>query len=121
MTSQTTHIRMKEPRRLESKETCQSLQQWRMQFRQYIKQDDHYRIFIASDVAWNPQELNYGFDVEQAGLKRTALAMKDDCQDFLHMLATFLPHGYLTEKIVNTACSFGNAFEIIEEHYWLHP
>ena len=121
MTSQTTHIRMKEPRRLESKETCQSLQQWRMQFRQYIKQDDHYRLFIASDVSWNPQELNYGFLAEQTGLKRTALAMKDDCQDFLHMLATFLPHGYLTEKIVNTACSFGNAFEIIEEHYGLLP
>ena len=121
MAAQTTHIRMKEPRRLENKETCQSLQQWKMQFRQYVKQDDHYRTFIASDVGWNPHEVNYGFSAEQTGLKRTASILKDDCQDFLHTLATFLPHGYLSDKIVTTATSFNKAFEIIEEHYGLLP
>ena len=121
MTSQTTHIRIKEPRRLECKETCQSLQQWKMQFRQYIKQDDHYRTFIASDVVWNPLITTYGFTAETTGLKRSVSALKDDCQDFLHILSTFLPHGYLTEKIVTTTTSFLNAFAIIEEHYGLLP
>ena len=88
-----------------------------MQFKQYIKQDDHYRTFIASDVVWDPLMTTYGFTAETTGLKRSVSALKDDCQDFLHILSTFLPHGYLTEKIVTTATSFLNAFEIIEEHY----
>ena len=92
-----------------------------MQFKQYIKQDDHYRTFIASDVVWDPLMTTYGFTAETTGLKRSVSALKDDCQDFLHILSTFLPHGYLTEKIVTTATSFLNAFEIIEEHYGLLP
>ena len=121
MAAQVTHIKIREPRKLECQETRISLQQWKMQFRQYIKQDDHYRGFIASDVVWNPLEDNYGFITETTGLQRNPRALKDDCQDFLHTLATFLPHGYLTEKLVSTATSFIKAFEIIEEHYGLLP
>ena len=121
MTQQVTHIKIREPRKLECQETRMSLQQWRMQFRQFVKQDDHYRGFLASDVQWDPLADNYGFLTETTGLRRSPRSMKDDCQDFLHMLATFLPHGYLTEKIVSTATSFHKAFEIIEEHYGLLP
>ena len=71
MASQVTHIRMKEPRKLENKETQQSLDQWKMQYRQYIKQDDHYRKFLSSDVQWRPEETNYGFVIETEGLKRS--------------------------------------------------
>ena len=110
MASQIAHLRMKEPRKLENKESFQSLQQWKMQFRQYVKQDDHYKTFLASDTVWNPQATNYGFEVETQGLKRSARALMDDCCDFLHTLATFLPHGYLTDKIVSTTTSFSNAF-----------
>jgi len=121
MASQIAHLRMKEPRKLENKETFQSLQQWKMQFRQYVKQDDHYKTFLASDTVWNPQATNYGFEVETQGLKRSARALMDDCCDLLHTLATFLPHGYLTDKIVSTTTSFSNAFEVIQEHYGLLP
>ena len=65
--------------------------------------------------------VNYGFSSETDGLKRSSTAKMDDCKDFLHMLATFLPHGYLTEKLVTTTTSFENAFEIILEHYGLLP
>ena len=70
MTSQVAHIRMKEPRKLECKETQQSLDQWKMQFRQYVKQDDHYRKFLSSEIQWQPHAVNYGFEVETDGLKR---------------------------------------------------
>ena len=90
-----------------------------MQFRQYIKQDDHYRTFLASDVQWNPNARDYGFTAETAGLTRTARALMDDCKDFLSVLATFLPHGYLTNKLVSTTTSFEDAFSIIEEHFGL--
>ena len=103
------------------KETVLSLQQWRMQFKQYIKQDDHYRRFLGSNVTWDPTLANYGFLAETQGLNRSAADQMEDCKDFLHVLATFLPHGYLTEKIVNTATSFDKAFEIIQEHYGLLP
>ena len=115
------HIKIKEPRKLECKETVLSLQQWKMQYKQYMKQDDQYKTFLGSNVVWDPNLPNYGFIAETRGLERTANDIMDDCKDFLHILATFLPHGYLTEKIVKTATSFEKAFEIIQEHYGLLP
>ena len=119
MAQQISHIKVPVPRKLENKETQQSLLQWKMQFRQYMKQDDHYRTFLASDVRWRPTQNNYGFAAETTGLERTAATLKDDCKDFLSILATFLPHGYLTDKLVTTTTSFENAFAVIEEHFGL--
>ena len=119
MAQQISHIKVPVPRKLENKETQQSLLQWKMQFRQYMKQDDHYRTFLASDVRWRPTQNNYGFAAETTGLERTAATLKDDSKDFLSILATFLPHGYLTDKLVTTTTSFENAFAVIEEHFGL--
>ena len=94
------HIKIREPRKLECNESRTSLQQWRMQFRQYIKQDDQYKRFLSSTEEWNPLERNYGFVAEEDGLRRNANDIMEDCKDFLHILATFLPHGYLTDKLV---------------------
>ena len=69
---QITHLKMKEPRKLECKETLMSLQQWRTQFRQYVKQDDHYKGFLQSELEWNPLEVNYGFITETTGLKSSS-------------------------------------------------
>ena len=110
MAQHVAHIKIREPRKLECKETVLFLQQWRMQFKQYIKQDDHYRRFLGSNVTWDPTLANYGFLAETQGLNRSAADEMEDCKDFLHVLATFLPHGYLTEKIVNTATFFDKAF-----------
>ena len=52
MAAQVTHVKIPLPRKLELKETMQSLVQWKMQFKQYMKQDDNYRGFLASDVEW---------------------------------------------------------------------
>ena len=99
----------------------QSLDQWKMLYRQFIKKDDPYRKFLSSDIQWRPQEKNYGFVIETEGLKHSPKAQMDDCRDFLHTLATFLPHGYLTENIVSTSTSFSNASEMIQERYGLLP
>ena len=109
------HIKIREPRKLECNESRTSLQQWRMQFRQYIKQDDQYKRFLSSTEEWNPLERNYGFVAEEDGLRRNANDIMEDCKDFLHILATFLPHGYLTDKLVATVTSFARVFEIIQE------
>ena len=120
-TQQISHIRVKEPRKLEAKETLQSLLQWKMQFKQYIKRDDHFKTFLSSDSSWDPNAANFGFNTETGGLRRSAAALKDDCTDFLCTLATFLPHGYLTEKLVYNTTSFADAFKVIQEHYGLLP
>ena len=86
-----------------------------------MKQDDTYKTFLGSNVTWNPNVQNYGFVAETRGLNRSANEKMDDCKDFLQILATFLPHGYLTEKLVKTSTSFEKAFEIILEHYGLLP
>ena len=86
-----------------------------------MKRDDQYKTFLGSNTTWNPNLQNYGFIEETQGLNRSAEEKMDDCKDFLHILATFLPHGYLTEKIVKTAISFEKAFEIIQEHYGVLP
>ena len=108
------HIKIREPRKLECTETLLSLQQ-------YIKQDDHYKKFLGSNITWDPTLANYGFLPETQGLNRSGNEHMDDCKDFLLILATFLPHGYLTEKLVDTATSFEKAYEIIQEHYGLLP
>ena len=121
MANHIAHIKIREPRKLECKETALSIQQWKMQFKQYMKQDDTYKTFLGSNVTWNPNVQNYGFVAETRGLNRSANEKMDDCKDFLQILATFLPHGYLTEKLVKTSTSFEKAFEIILEHYGLLP
>ena len=122
MTAQTVaHIKLREPRKLECTESMSSLNQWKLQFRQFVKQDDQYKEFLASGVHWDPNARNYGFIAETEGLRRSASDIMDDYKDFLHLLATFLPHGYLTEKLVSTATLFAKAFDIIQEHYGLMP
>ena len=66
MSTQTVaHLRVKEPRKLvNNNESIQLLQQWKMQFKQFVKQDDRFKTFIASDMTWNPSLTNYGFQAD---------------------------------------------------------
>ena len=115
----TSHVKFPPPRQLANHETSQSLLQWRTNFKQYFKREDSFKHFIASTTTWNPTAENYGFTAAAGG--RTAAQFKEDCVEFLHVLASHLPHGYLTEKITTTATSLQNAFEIIAEHYNVNP
>ena len=54
-----------------------------------------------SETTWNPQKANKGLQAvtaENGNVGRSAQARCDDLQDFLLMLASYLPHGYITEK-----------------------
>ena len=115
----TSHVKFPAPRQLANHETSQSLLQWKTNFRQYYKREDSFKHFILSTTTWNPTAASYGFTAAEGG--RTAAQLKDDCIDFLHVLASHLPHGYITEKITTTAISLQNAFDIIAEHYNVNP
>ena len=73
---------------------------------------------------WTLLQDNYGFQNTAAVgdiPAVTAAQRKEDCEDFLYMLSSYLPHGFLTDKILKKSTSFNNAFNIIEEHYGLLP
>ena len=115
----THHIKVNPPRALTSEETQQSMQQWKINFKQYMKRDDSYRIFL--NLEWNSSRLNYGLAAEADGQKRTPAVLADDLKDFLHILSSYVPHGYLTDKIIARSESLVSAFKIIEENFNLLP
>ena len=121
MATSVSHVKIPPPRPLASKETLQSLQQWFRTFRQYYKRDDQFKFFTLPTTTWDPTRENYGFAVETTGLKRSAEEMKEDCQDFLHALAGYMPYGYLSEKFQSSVKSLKEAFDVICEHYGVAP
>ena len=70
-------------------------------------------------MSWDAASENYGFTATISG--RTPLQLCEDVQDFLLMLSSYLPHGYITDKLLKKSRSFESAFAIIEEHYGLTP
>ena len=105
------------PRQLTTDESLESLNHWRSTFRTFYKRDDAYRRFFRSDFKWDPKAVNYGLEEETDGLKRPAADLKEDLIDLLNILAGFLPHSYLTDKLLNETTGWDDAFKIILEHY----
>ena len=120
MATASSHLKFAPPRNLCSEETQLTMQRWKIGFRQYIKRDDQYRPFL--NMEWNSARANYNMAGEgETGLKRTAEQMKNDLLDFLHILCSYLPHGYLTDRILTQSTSLLDAFKIIEESFNLLP
>ena len=112
-------IKFHPPRLLTDNETTHSLSQWKTNFRQFCKKDDTYKHFLKSTTDWKYGEDNYGFTANVGTTTPEELA--DNLEDFLHMLSSYLPHGFITDKILKKSTSFDSAVKIIEEHYGLLP
>ena len=112
-------VKVLPPRALTDKETTHSLTQWKINFKQYCKKDDLYRHFLLATTEWDATEANYGF-TDNVGA-RTPAILGEEVQDFLYMLTSYMPHGYITDKVLKKSRSFESAFSIIEEHYGLVP
>ena len=119
MTTGHSQVKVLPPRPLSSTETVHSLAQWKINFKQYCKKDESFKYFLRSTTVWDKTENNAGF-TEDVGKKKPE-DLKEDLDDFLLMLASYLPHGYITDKILNKSESFESAFLIIEDHYGLIP
>ena len=118
-TARSSFVKVLPPRILTDKETTHSLTQWKINFKQYCKKDDTYRYFLLVSTEWNATVANYGFTANVGN--RTPEMLGEDVQDFLYMLSSYMPHGYITDKILKKSRSFESAFTIIEEHYGLIP
>ena len=121
MATQISHVKIPPPRQLGSTETLQSLEQWYRAFRQYYKRDSSFKIFTLSTTRWDPTATNFAFTAEETGLKRVPAELKEDCIDFMHALAGYMPYGYLTEKFLSSVTSLQEAFNVICEHYGVNP
>ena len=98
--SKSSLVKVPPPRPLTNKETTHTLAQWKINFRQYCKKDEAYKFFLKTSTSWDLTRTNCGFTNSTVAGK-DAQVLADDLDDFLHMLASFLPHGYITQKIVS--------------------
>ena len=104
-------VKFPPPRPLTKKETLDSLDHWRSQFRTFFKRDDTFRPFLRSDFAWDPTLEKFGFTGADAQDR------SDDFDDFLNVLSGFLPHSYLTSRISKDTKCWEDVWNIIYTHY----
>ena len=96
-------VRNPPPRQLNKKETLETLTHWETTFKTFYKRDESYKCFFKPNMKWNPSEAYYGLQDENEGSnprKRDELC--EDLKDLLHTFAGYLPHSYLTEKILKS-------------------
>ena len=105
------------PRQLGDDENLESLQHWKVTFRNYFRRDDYFNVFLPAAFTWNPAEANYGLAAETTGLKRSAEVLKNDLVAFLETIAGFLPYSYVTERILNNTTSLKDVWAIIADLY----
>ena len=113
------HIKFAPPRPLAETEDTHSLSRWKTNFKNYCMKDPDYVYFLKSTTVWRSDQRNYGF-TENVGDK-TPTELEEHVKDFLHLLASYLPHGFLTDKLIKKSKSLESAFMIIKEHYGLLP
>ena len=110
-------VRTPPPRQLGSEETLETLTHWRTTFKTFFKRDETYKVFVKEDATWDPSSPNYNQTQEVAGLQRSPGAMMEDLVDLLNILSGFLPHSYLTDKIVRNTKNWRDVWNVIHDHY----
>ena len=86
------------PRRLEQKESLQSLNHWRSVFRNYYRRCQYYGLFLLPTTTWDNSQ-NRGFtEDETTGLKRDIQTLAADLNGFLDCIGCYLPFDYVSDK-----------------------
>ena len=98
-------------------ETLESLTHWKTSFRTFYKRDECYKTFFKPGTQWDPNLPSYGLQDEQDGDQRNAPELYEDLCDLLNTLAGYLPHSYLTDKIVNQTKNWDEVYQVIFDHY----
>ena len=109
------HSRTPPPRQLTNNETLESLTHWETTFRTFYKRDDAFKIFFKKDCKWDHNQPNYDLRDEVGGEQRKADELSEDLKDLLNTLAGYLPHSYLTDKILKSTC-WSSIWKIIHDH-----
>ena len=105
------------PRKLEQRETLNSLNHWRTVFLNYYRRCPFYGYFLRPGLTWN-NDRTRGFTANEAdGLKRTPAILASDLEGFLSCLGSYLPFDYVSDKINSESTSLATAWNIIYEIY----
>ena len=102
------------PRPLSQQETLDTLDHWKNLFKNYYRRDSAYKRFLKSSFKWDFKLPNYGL---AAIGEETPKDIAEDLADFLNTLSGFLPHSYITRKIVEDSTCMEDCWSIIYEHY----
>ena len=76
-------------------------------------------VFLELELKWNSDEDNYGMQADVAN-EYSAEDIAEDLKDLLNTLASYLPHSYLTDKILKTSTCWKDVWTIIYDHYNVH-
>ena len=104
------------PRRLDHRESLQSLNLWKSAFRNYYRRCQYYGIFLLPETTWN-NDANRGFTAEQSGLKRSAQTLAADLSGFLDCIGSYLPYDYVSEKLQAETTCIQSVWDLIYELY----
>ena len=107
------------PRQLTEKETFESLKHWFANHKNYYRRDALYEIFMEPDFTWNPTAANFGLQAETTGRRRTAARLKADLIILLEITCGFLPHSYVTERVLNECTSWEDVKRVFQDIYGL--
>ena len=121
MAEQMTAVRGPPPRQLSSTETLFTWNHWKSAFRTYYRRDSYYKKFLLATATWDSAAEHRGLTADEQGgvVARSAEDKAGDLEDFLHIIASYLPFPYLTEKIVNGSKKLDDVWEVITDHYGL--
>ena len=85
---------------VEQPETLQTLNNWKMVFKNFYRRCPFYGHFLQPGITWT-NELNKGFvNNEPTGLKRSPEVLAADWIGFLICVGSYLPFDYLSKKLV---------------------
>ena len=109
-------VKFPPPRPLTKKETLESLDHWKTQFRTFFKRDDTFRPFLNTTFTWHQDKKHFGFTDGKDGVP-SAAQQYEDFTDFLNVLSGFLPHFYLTTRIAKDTSCWDDVWDLIYQHY----
>ena len=115
-------VKFPPPRPLTKKETLDSLDHWKSQFRTFFKRDDTFRPFLSTSFKWDPEKPNFGLSddppTDPEGVSAYQAAEKcEDFTDLLNVLSGFLPNSYLTARITKDTTCWKEVWDLIYQHY----
>ena len=112
------YVKFPPPRPLAKKETLDTLDHWKSQFRTYFKRDDTFRPFLSASFKWDPAKRHFGFTNETTGDSVYEASEKaEDFSDLLNVLSGFLPHSYLTARLAKDTSCWQDVWDLIYQHY----
>ena len=105
------------PRKLEERETLQTLNHWKSVLTNYYRRCQFYGIFLQPGVTWS-NAVNHGFtDTETTGLLRDPETLAYDLEGFLTCIAGYLPFDYVSTKLITQTTCLKDVWQIIYEIY----